>query len=240
LISFRRCSETLLNILFPPLCVHCNLLLDESSKIFCRDCLTLVNLIDPLERCPYCFSADYHPELRVCEECQKRAPVLDRVASAFDYIGPAATMLKLFKYGQQKYLAKGCSAYLAAQFSRLDWPMPDVIVPVPIAFNHWVQRGYNQCELLADNVGEILDRPVVHALRRKSGDYSQAGLSRSQRFQLIGNTFELKGGYSFHDKTILLIDDVLTTGTTLKKCAEILFEAYPSRVYALTLCRAIK
>ncbi len=198
-----------------------------------------MELIDPIERCPYCFSPTYCPEERVCPDCQKRAPVLDRIASAFDYVGPAATMLKQLKYGQQKHLARGCSAYLAAQFLRLDWPMPDVIIPVPIALNHWIQRGYNQCDLLAIHLGEYLKCPVVHALRRKSGDFSQAGLKQNQRLQLSGTSFDLKPGYSFNDKTILLVDDVLTTGSTLRKCSEQLFGTYPKAVYGLTLCRAI-
>jgi predicted amidophosphoribosyltransferase len=82
--------------------------------------------------------------------------------------------------------------------------------------------------------------PVIPALRRRSGDYSQAGLNQAQRLQLTGSNFELKKGHQFHDKKILLIDDVLTTGSTLRKCAEQLYATYPSNIYGLTFCRAIK
>ncbi len=234
----QKCSESFLSLLYPPLCVHCNCLLHNPSQLLCEDCLIIMELIDPNERCPYCFSSNYCPEQRVCQECQKKSPILHRIGSAFDYTGPAASLIRHLKYGNQKYLARGCGAYLAAQFLRLEWPMPDVIIPVPIAFNHWVNRGFNQCELLANHLGDIIKCPVVNALRRRSGDYSQAGLNREQRMKLIGNTFELRKGYQFYDKTILLVDDVMTTGSTMRKCAEQLYETYPESIYGITVCRS--
>jgi competence protein ComFC len=235
----RECGDSFLNLLFPPICIHCSHVLKDATHIVCEECLLSFELIDPGERCPFCFSSDYCAEQRVCNECQKIAPVLHRIASAFDYLGPAATMLKQLKYGNQKYLARGCAGYLAAQFLRLDWPMPDVIIPVPITFNHWIQRGYNQCDLLAQPLGEILQCPVMNLLKRKSGDYSQAGLDRDQRMQLSGISFELRKEHPLYDKTILLIDDVMTTGTTLRKCAEQLYATHPASIYGLTFCRAI-
>src|SRR5438128_1289819 len=116
--TLQQCSDSFLHLLFPPICLHCNKMLGQAKHILCEDCLPLLELIDPIERCPYCFSSTYCPEQRVCEECQKRAPVLDRIAAAFDYVGPAATMLKQLKYGNQKHLARGCSSYMAAQFLR--------------------------------------------------------------------------------------------------------------------------
>jgi predicted amidophosphoribosyltransferase len=78
------------------------------------------------------------------------------------------------------------------------------------------------------------------ALIRKSGDYSQAGMDRKQRKTLTRDTLLLKKGHDLRDKRILLIDDVMTTGSTLQRCAEVLYEGCPAEVYALTFCRAIK
>lgn len=138
------------------------------------------------------------------------------------------------------HLAKGASAYLTAQFLLLDWPLPDVIVPVPISFTRWFQRGYNQSFLLASGLGEMINRPVQEALLRKSGDFSQAGLNHRQRISLSGETILMKKHQGLQDKCILLIDDVMTTGTTMHKCAEALSEECPGRIYGLTLCHAIK
>lgn len=165
-------------------------------------------------------------------------PVMDHVSAAFEYVGPAASMIKALKYGGRVYLAKGAAAYLAAQFLRMEWPFPDLVVPVPIAFNHWMHRGYNQSLLLAQELALLLQCPVKESLTRKSGDFSQAGLSSEQRRRLKGDRIGLKRGADLRGKVILLIDDVMTTGSTMRKCAEVLAEEQPSRIYGLVLCRA--
>ena len=66
------------------------------------------------------------------------------IAAAFDYVGPAASLVKKLKYGNQPYLVKGMAGYLVAQFNELQWPFPDAIIPVPLSFSHWLERGYNQ------------------------------------------------------------------------------------------------
>jgi ComF family protein len=142
------------------------------------------------------------------------------------------------KYAQQPYLAKGAAAFMVAQWANLEWPMPDIVVPVPMSFTHWLERGYNQSELLAKEIATLLDRPMVNALGRKSGDYSQAGLSISQRRSLEGSRFYLRSNQLLYDKTILLIDDVITSGTTLNRCAEALMEGHPGVVYGLSFCKA--
>jgi predicted amidophosphoribosyltransferase len=77
-------------------------------------------------------------------------------------------------------------------------------------------------------------------LKRRSGDFSQAGLNHHQRLQLMQDeAIYLRDGVKLHDQTILLIDDVMTTGRSLQCCAKALFEGYPSELYALTFCRAV-
>jgi competence protein ComFC len=182
---------------------------------------------------------DYSPETRCCPRCREK-PFLGHFAAAFDYVGPAATLVKKLKYSNQPYLAQGIAAYLVAQFLELHWPMPDLIIPVPLTFTHWINRGYNQSQLLAEEVAKILNRPIQAAIIRESGDFSQAGLSRQQRLALTGESFRLRKHQNLSDKTLLLIDDVMTTGSTLNKCAEALVEQCPTAIYGLTVCRAIK
>ncbi len=235
----RRLTEACVHLLYPPLCLHCRDPLDPGAKIFCQACVEQLELIDSTDRCPYCYSSAYQPEQRFCPDCYRRPPILDKIAAAFDYVGPAATLIRQLKYGDQPYLAEGAGAYLAAQFLRLEWPLPDYVVPVPMSFMHWLDRGYNQSKLLADAVAGIIRSPVQDLLYRRSGDYSQAGLSRWQRQELDGQTIRLKSTLDFRDSTLLLIDDVMTTGSTLRKCAEALMEGAPARIYGLVLCRAV-
>lgn len=235
----RTISSSLMNLVYPPLCLHCGGSLQTEAPFLCSDCIALLELIDPKERCPLCFSANFNPEKMLCHECKRNPPVLNGIAAAFDYVGPAASLVKKFKYADQPYLATGCGAYLAMQFLSLDWPLPDVIIPVPIAMTHLMTRGYNQSLLLSQELSLIIERPVVEALVRKSGDYSQAGLSRKQRLKLEGSRIQFKQ-VPLEEKTVLLIDDVMTTGSTMRKCAEALMEGYPAGIYGLAFCRAIK
>ena len=235
----HRLAEACIHLLYPPLCLHCRQTLEAQCKIFCLQCTTQLELIDPIDRCPYCFSSSYCPEQRLCPECYRRPPLLDKIGATFDYVGPASTLIRQLKYGGQSYLSQGAGAYLAAQFLQLEWPMPDYIIPVPISFMHWLDRGFNQSLLLADVVAEVIHKPVQDILYRRSGDYSQAGLSRWQRQELDGRSIQLKSTLDLRDKTLLLIDDVMTTGTTLRRCAEALMEGAPARIYGLVLCRAL-
>jgi len=236
----KNIFKSFCHLIYPPVCLHCREELQDDKPILCEACLALLVLVDPAERCPHCFSPNFYHSKQECPDCYKQKPVLNRMAAAFDYLGPAATLVKRMKYSNKSYLSEGLTGYLAAQFLNLNWPMPDLIVPVPIAFTHWIQRGYNQSQLLAKGLATLLDCPIQEALTRRSGDYSQAGLTRKQRMELNGQMIVLKKDQNLQDKCILLIDDVTTTGSTLRKCAEVLMEDCPSSIYGLTVCRSIK
>lgn len=228
--------SSFLNLLYPPLCLHCERDKDKDF-LFCSQCAMMLELIDPSNRCPGCFTESDGKSM--CDECRQRRRVIYRMGAAFDYMGPAATIVKQMKYGDRPYLAKGAGAYLVAQLIRLDWPIPDLIIPVPLTRMHWWERGFNQAALLAKEVGEGLNCPVKEVLRRSSGDFSQAGLNPEQRRQLNSTSFSLIEGITIRDCCVLLIDDVMTTGSTLQQCAEVLVEGFPASIYALTVCKAI-
>lgn len=227
-------------LVYPPFCFHCSVALKNGGKLLCQPCEEMLELIDPEQRCQRCFTADFNDHPSGCSFCYHCSPLFYRFAAAFDYVGPAASLVKHLKYRKCTFLAETLTAFLVAQFSRLNWPIPDVLVPVPISFAHRTGRGYNQSQLIADSFGNMIDRPVYDVLRRSSDDLSQAGLSRWQRMQLNEKGFSIKKNNRLHDKIILLIDDVMTTGTTLNKCVETLWEAAPSVVYAITVCRTLR
>lgn len=227
------------DLAYPPLCLHCQGTLDQKRQHLCEYCWGRLELIDAKERCPYCFSCEYLPCAGICEECQGREPRLHRIAAALDYEGPAATLIREFKYGQQIYLGKGIGALMAMQFIALEWPFPDLIIPMPISRMHWLERGYNQSLLIAQALASILQRPMIDLMRRRSGDYSQAGLSRKERLNLSGKTFFITNMEMIADQKLLLVDDVMTTGSTFERCAEVLLNGCPEAIYGLAACRAI-
>lgn len=235
----KRLFKSFLDLLYPPLCLHCKDSLEEESFLLCKPCLSQMVPLNASDRCPYCFSSEFDPELQTCcASCIENPLFIDRVASVFDYEGPPATLVKRLKYAGQTYLANPSGAFLVAQLIALNWPMPDVIIPMPIAPLKKIERGFNQSLALAESMGSMIERPVNEIIKRKNGDFSQAGLGYKQRLKLNSDSFFLKSRAKLYGKTVLLVDDVMTTGTTLKCCAEVLREAFPSSIYALTLCRA--
>lgn len=229
----------LLNFLYPPCCLHCDALIDEKKAFLCPSCFSLLSLINPIRRCNSCFNDGLLDGQLICQICEKNPPPWEFGASAFDYEGPAASLIIAMKYGNCSYLAKGLSGFMAAQFLSLNWPLPDLLIPVPVSFSRFMERGYNQSYLLAKGLGKILGKPVRNVLTRRSGDYSQAALPFKEREQLSHIAFSLKKTKALQGKRILLIDDVITTTSTLRACSEALLEGLPGEIYALTLCRSV-
>lgn len=233
----KELHRSFLHLAYPTKCLHCQILLAPNSLVLCSTCASLLDLASPDERCPICFNLLLDDDSISCPLCLSYASPYVRMAAAFDYEGPAASLVKRLKYSQQPYLAQGMAAFLLAQFDRLQWPMPDVLVPVPISFTHWLERGYNQSALLAEELGRLLRCPVWPILKRQSGDFSQAALNLEQRKALEGKRFQIKSSNSLQGKIVLVIDDVMTSGLTLQRCAEALQTRNPAALYALTFCR---
>lgn len=234
---FSRSFSSLSHLLFPPLCLHCKKRREEGMSLFCQPCFELLAILNPQGRCRGCFEEFGYTNNQICQACRKIASPFTSAAAVFEYEGPAKTWVHALKYGQKPYLAKGAGAFLVAQFLQLNWPLPDALVPVPISWSRWWQRGYNQTELLARIIGKELNRPVIKALKRSQGHLRQAGLSYWQRKQLPQESFQWNPSISLDDKIVLLIDDVMTTGSTLKQCGNALMNGFPKKIYALTLCK---
>ena len=195
----------ILNFFFPPLCLHCRSVLIHSHNPLCELCVSQLELIEPEERCIYCFGSLDDSLAKICPECYCRYPAYHHIASVFDYEGPFASLIKHFKYHNKPWLSEGIASYLLYQLVNLNWPIPDIIVPMPICWPHWIERGYNQCLLLAKELAKLLNVPLLDPLKRKSTEYSQAGKSKWQRLQLPTDCFSIDSKLSgnFKGKNIL-------------------------------------
>ena len=230
-------KQSFLSLLFPPLCLSCEEPMHSPDHLFCDLCSSLLELIDPTLRCPRCFSLDYSPLKRKCARCSHIRHPFSGIAAAFEYTGPAAALVKKMKYGGLSYLAKTFAACLITQLDQLNWPSPDIIVPVPSSLDRKFQRGFNQSALLAREVALLLNISFQEPLTKPMGNYSQAGLRIQQRKQLNNTQFFLKKKTRIQDKIILVIDDVTTTGKTLEQCGNALLEGCPGKLYGLTVCK---
>jgi len=230
--NIGRVLDTLLSVLFPPLCLHCKEEIEpKKGHLFCPSCIQHLELIDPLLRCKRCFR-----EHDVCICRTEPNDFFLECGSAFDYQGPPKTLIKVFKYGYRPALAKEIAAFMVVQFFHLEWPIPDLIVPVPQSFSHFFLRKFHQTLFLATEVGTLLQRPVCNLLKRKSGDFSQASLNQKKRQELSSSSFFWNKKKEISDMHILLIDDVLTTGATMRACASKLKEGHPKSIYGLVFC----
>lgn len=204
-------------LLYPVRCLHCGSFDVIGNRHFCSGCL------DQLQWLKTGVVANPAP--------------FDGIAAAFDYLGPQRTLVRAIKYNDMPYLAPVAAAYLAARLANLSWPWPDVIVPVPQTFLRKMSRGYNQSALIAQALSKMIGVATVNVLKRRSGGFSQASLSYDMRRELNERFFSLKRGVNLEGKKVLVVDDVVTTGSTLACCAKKLIDQKPAALYALTICR---
>lgn len=232
----KRLWNSFCDLCWPPSCFHCQENAIHRDHLLCESCAQQMEMLDLDYRCKRCFSIK-DPALPCFECLQSRSPFC-AIASVFDYEGPASTLVKQLKYGHYAFLAEAMGAYLTLQAMKLNWPIPDYIIPTPLSALKLLSRGFNQSEQLAISMTKSLKSEVFLALGRCSGDYSQAGLSRDHRMLLNKKSFVLLDAQKIQNKIIYLIDDVLTTGQTLQVCGEVLQQASPKAIYGLTFCKA--
>ena len=154
-----RFLKFFLNILYPPLCLHCEEHLEKDRTLFCTVCLEQMAPIDPEGRCRICF-AEEHP----CQRCMARTVAIKRQAAACSYFGSARTLAAYLKKGNTQFLSAAASLMLL-QFSHLEWPLPDLIVPIPGSLWERCKKGKNINTLLAKEMARLLDCRCETVLR---------------------------------------------------------------------------
>jgi ComF family protein len=158
-------------------------------------------------------------------------------------LGPYQGLLKetvyLFKYGGCTSLAKFFGLLLAELYiDEPQYPRDPVLVPVPLSQEKLQARGYNQSELVAAEIGRILNLPVSSALRRVVHTPSQTRLTRQARQEMIKGVFVLTQKLERPD--VILVDDILTTGSTAGECTRVLRESGIKAVGVLTIASGIQ
>ena len=182
-----------------------------NGEYFCDDCEKILPYIKT-ERCDHCgritaYSVNY------CNSCIEKNINFDKARSAFDYEMPISALIKGFKYDGKRYLSEVFANELKKIYVR-EFMLADVIVYVPMTEERLKERGYNQAELIAEELSELISVPVSHnALKKTRETPRQANLTKQERRNNLRKSFtayknEIEG------KNVLLIDDVLTTGAT--------------------------
>jgi competence protein ComFC len=170
-----------------------------------------------------------------CALCRMGLRGFDAVYSYGSYEGTLRQLVHLFKYGGVRPLARPFGRFMIQALPREAGF--DVIVPMPLHwFKQW-QRGFNQADLLAREIGRKWGVPVRHVIRRRRATSPQAGLTNAKRRANVRGAFRVARGKPLQGMRVLLVDDVVTTGATASACARVLKRAGAAHVALLALAR---
>ena len=206
----------------------------------CRSCLSEAQPLSAEYFCVSCrtpfrnhFPLDFQGR---CALCRSGLRGFDAAYCYGAYEGALRELIHLYKYGRIKTLARPLADLLSAALPRDE--RFDMVAPAPL---HWIRqwsRGFNQAELLAREIARRTGIPLERPLARVRHTLSQAGLSNTGRRQNVAGAFRCRrGARQLAGKRILLIDDVMTTGSTGAACALALKRAGAERVSLLTIAR---
>ena len=216
--------------LFPPVCGGCR----RSTVRWCEDCQRGISKIDGTV-CPRC--GDPMPTRNLCQDCASIQPSFEMLRSYAIFEGPLRSALHQLKYERDVGLAEPLSKHLIELYNELKWDI-DIVTPIPLGARRARERGFNQSDLLARPLAYAIQKPYYpRALRRIRDTRSQVGLSAMERRNNVESGFTAQREI-VRGKAVLIIDDVMTTGSTVNACAQALRMAGASAVYGLTLARA--
>ena len=196
----------------------------------CSDCMEKLPFAKG-HRC-LCCGVPLADESDYCNRCQYERGAFVKNRSPLVYEGETKRMIYSLKFGKKKYLAQTLGALMADEFLDCDMKA-DIIVFVPMTENEQKKRGFNQSELLANEVGNRLNIPVLPALVKIKDTKAQKELSGKDRAQNLEGAFACVFE-QVKNRTVLLVDDIFTTGATANECAKILLKAKAREVNVLT------
>jgi ComF family protein len=232
--------------LLPPLCWKCSKVLggktyhEPASPFLCKNCLIELPWTDPVYHCLQCGNRTAEPNRLRCEECLDDIWDLDESRSGFAYNETIRHWILQLKFFGQEHLSPLLGRLLALSFQNSTWlERYDSLIPIPLHSTRLRKRGFNQSLLLAHHFQKNMDANFpeiqVHWLRRIRATRPQTELSLAERLVNLDDAFSASP--DVRNKNILLLDDVMTTGSTLNVAARCVKEAGANRVGALVLCR---
>jgi competence protein ComFC len=232
--------QAAVSLLYPATCTLCGNNV-RAGEDLCNGCETkIARIVAPFcETCSEPFEGSITSAF-TCANCTHRTIYFDAAVAAYRGRGVVREIIHEFKYGRQIHLRHLVARWLRAALDdkRLRDVSLDVIVPVPLHPARQRERGFNQASLLAELLSAQTSIPSKPMLERIRYTTTQTALDRSERMENLHNAFRLRKNADVRGLRVLLIDDVLTTGSTLSECARVLKRAGATSVHAATAARA--
>lgn len=236
----KKVKKTIIEVLFPKniACLLCNKELSENTHYsMCNKCLQALPKNNG-KTCAKC-GEQINSQSKYCLRCKSQKPKFTQCFSPLLYQKPVTTLIKNFKYNNKRYYSETLGNFLVESYV-LNNLNCDLVFPVPLHEKRQNERGFNQAELLANQLVKQLHIPIsTDALKRVKHTQTQTSLTKTERAENVKKAFVVTQKELVKDRTILLVDDVYTTGSTLNECAKVLFKAGAKEVYCLTLAHTM-
>jgi competence protein ComFC len=242
MIALRKFEllEAAASLLYPPVCTLCGGN-TRAGEYLCEQCESkAARIVAPFcQQCSEPFGGAV-TSVFTCANCAHRTIYFDAAVAAYRGRGIVRQIIHDFKYGRQVHLRHPVARWLCAAFhdERLSGRQFDMIVPVPLHPTRQRERGFNQANLIAKLLSARISIPCKPVLQRVRYTTTQTALDRAERMENLHNAFRLRKKANVRGLRVLLIDDILTTGSTLSECARVLKRAGAISVYAATAARA--
>lgn len=238
----RGIGRTALDALLPPRCLSCGASVDAPGAL-CAACWAGIEFIAPplCDCCGFPFEIEAGPDA-LCAACLARRPRYRRARAAFRYGEDSRRLVLMFKHADRLDPAPAFGRWMAQAGAEL-LADADLIAPVPLHRWRLLWRRYNQSAELARAIGRLRGTRVVpDLLQRRRHTPPQTDMNPRERRLNVAGAFRInpRRRVDVHDKAVLLIDDVLTTGATVEACARVLLRAGAASVDVLTLARVVR
>ena len=229
--------EQLVDFALPARCAGCGTIVDEVHS-FCPDCWKQVEFLGD-SGCSVCGLPLEATDADLCGACVARPPRIQRTRSAVAYDDLSRSVVIRLKYGRKVALARTMARYMAPLVGSAG--SDAILVPVPLHRGRLWQRGFNQSALVA---AELARRTGLQAqpgiLKRVKRTPALKGMSLTQRRRTVAGAFRVDSSVELAGRTIVLVDDVLTTGSTANACARALKRAGAGRVELVSWARVVR
>ena len=226
--------ETLTKWLWPEVCPFCG---KASAQGICAECRRKLDTLKVREpRCMRCGKPIRYAQQEYCHDCRNTVHSYDRGLSLWLHREPVKHSVYLFKYDNQRRFGIHYARELAQCYTPVirKWN-PDLLIPIPLHRHRRKKRGYNQAEIVACELGRLLEIPVDkrHLIRNRDTS-PQKALGRGERARNLKCAFTLRKEFVPMAR-VLLIDDIYTTGNTMDAAAKVLKDGGVEKVYFLTI-----
>ena len=227
--------KPIVDLIAPPLCLICE---KPTDKVVCDTCRSKIDKTLEIKE-NFCLKCGGVFDGRVCPRCRDTKFVFEFNRSVYIYKKPVKDLIEDFKYRG----IKRTSDFMAEKMANLiekEFPQIDFLVPIPIHPTRRRERGFSQTEIIVEKLSQITGIPCdCSSLIRVKHTRVQANLSKDERKENLKGAFKLKNAEKFKGRSILLVDDVMTTGTTVNEAAKVFRRFRSIRVYSVTFAIAV-